>query len=320
MRDLDRGRGCRVTLNLKSWPMSMPGSKRRMIGKLWPKIPRPRRMYLTEDGILSDLQAKRGTGEPISFSFGFGGQERTWEDGRFIVPFFGTGVDSGHFVNEGYQVTASDVQSLLVSIHWDFRNVIERSRGWLEVVEPLAVEAQKVAYFSLRDRHRQDPQPWSLYTLGKHAHSQLIRHNAKGQYNAPFGQLRKLPEHEIVAAHCAFIESIDGPHVMDFAPAMQAAQLGDVVYLDPPYFETFDAYTGQPFDTQRLLAEIAAVRDRGITGAMSNSPAVVGLLESHGLIVGEGVEVYNYARSGTITVTMSERQPVAEVLVVWEGR
>jgi site-specific DNA-adenine methylase len=298
--------------------MSMPGSKRRMIGKLWPKIPRPRLVYLSEDDILSDLQADRLPRSPFRFSFGFGGPERTWRDGRFIVPFFGTGVDSGHFVNEGYQVVASDVHSLLVSMHWNFRNVIERSRAWLEVVEPLPVETQKIAYFKLRDRHREDPQPWSLYTLGKHAHSQLIRHNRKGEYNAPFGELRKMPTAEVVAAHVKFIESIDGPRVMDFASAMQAAQTGDVVYLDPPYYKTFNGYTGQPFDTPRLLAEIATVRDRGIAGAMSNSPAVLPLLEAHGLIVGDGVEVYSYTRAGTITVAMNERQPVAEVLVVWE--
>lgn len=310
-----------MTLDLKTWPMSLPGSKRRMIGKLWPKIPRPDTEIKQPDGC--PMPGVGGMHSDTYFDPDGGGcvwcGEEPGRVGRFVVPFFGTGVDSGHFVNEGFDVIASDAQPLLVELHNDFGRVVANARSWTERARGANLPGARDMFFKLRTEHNANPRPWMLYTLGKHAHSQLIRHNRAGKYNAAFGQLRKMPNPERVAAHVAFVESIEGPTVRDFADAMRAARFGDVAYLDPPYFETFDAYTGQPFDTPRLLSEIVALRDRGIAGAMSNSPAVVDLLEAHGLIVGEGVEVYRYTRAGTITVAMNERQPVAEVLVVWEG-
>lgn len=36
------------------------------------------RVYLSEEDLLGELESIQGTGQSISFSFGFGGPERTW--------------------------------------------------------------------------------------------------------------------------------------------------------------------------------------------------------------------------------------------------
>lgn len=74
-------------------PLAMPGSKRRVIERLAPFIPRP-------------------------------------SSGRMIVPFFGTGADSLFFVRSGLSVLASDANPDLVRLANEMEDAFERTRDF----------------------------------------------------------------------------------------------------------------------------------------------------------------------------------------------
>ena len=52
---------------------------------------------------------------------------------------------------------------------------------------------------------------------------------------------------------------------LDFAEAMESAQSGDLIYCDPPYFDSQTIlYGAQAFSLQRLFSAIATCKARGV--------------------------------------------------------
>lgn len=286
--------------DLSTWPMSLPGSKRRMIRKLWPLMPRP------------------------------GG------DRRFVLPFFGTGADAGFILDQGFRVAASDSQGLLIRWHIDVVNCVNWARSWADETERLIADVSdglevhgaeskaetilRFRYDQLREAYNLEPEACSLWLLGRLAYGQLIRHNRSGEFNAPFGELRKLPTPERIQAHERFIDSLDWLEVLDFELAALRAEPGDVVYMDPPYYGTFDAYTAQPFDHDRLIAVVMRLRSRGITWALSNSLAFVDVLLAAAPELRDEITIHTVPRSGAMNSKHDARQAVGEVLITWSPK
>lgn len=108
----------------------------------------------------------------------------------------------------------------------------------------------------------------------------LYRVNKKGLFNVPFGRYTNpticneanLREVSKVLSGVTFTQA-------DFELACQAAQPGDVVYLDPPYLplsatSAFTEYTAGGFGVQehhRLARQFAELADRGVFALLSNS-------------------------------------------------
>jgi DNA adenine methylase len=114
--------------------------------------------------------------------------------------------------------------------------------------------------------------------LNKHGYNGLVRYNASGKSNVPFGRYRKpyFPEKEM-AVLLALADRVTFTHG-DFADAMQAAEPGDVVYCDPPYIPlsstaNFTAYSAGGFgreQQERLAALAEELCARGVHVLISN--------------------------------------------------
>ncbi|MEM7537072.1 MAG: Dam family site-specific DNA-(adenine-N6)-methyltransferase [Chloroflexota bacterium] len=114
--------------------------------------------------------------------------------------------------------------------------------------------------------------------LNKHCFNGLCRYNRKGQYNVPFGRYKKpyFPEKEMNF----FVEKSQNAlfHHEDFVHVMQAAEIGDIVYCDPPYmplsdtanFTSYSAGGFGPEQQQRLAREAETLAARGIPVVISN--------------------------------------------------
>lgn len=114
--------------------------------------------------------------------------------------------------------------------------------------------------------------------LNKHCFNGLCRYNAKGGFNTPFGKYTKpyFPQQEMLyfyerAKQAVFEQA-------DFVTTLSQANVGDVVYCDPPYvplsktahFTSFSA-GGFGIEQQKMLAELAEdLAKRGICVVISN--------------------------------------------------
>ena len=231
--------------------------------------------------------------------------------GVFVVPFFGTGFDSAFMAHESFGVVAGDASELLVEMHKDFFWTVRLAQVWLDSD---GGDIDKPQFRALRASHNANPQAWSLYLLGKLAHGQLIRHNRKGDYNADFGQVRALPSMQRARDHEIFVRSIELT-AQSFELTLAQAQPGDVVYLDPPYLGTFDAYTARPFDSEALAAALADLTARGIAWAASNSPVFEAMLRAQPGIRDSELKVESFNRQGTISA--GSRAKASEILITW---
>jgi len=114
--------------------------------------------------------------------------------------------------------------------------------------------------------------------LNKHCFNGLCRYNQKGEYNVPFGRYKQpyFPEKELRFFHqhaqrACFQQA-------DFATVMAAAEVGDVIYCDPPYVPlsntaNFTSYSAGGFGVpaqQTLARQAVACAQRGIPVIISN--------------------------------------------------
>lgn len=112
--------------------------------------------------------------------------------------------------------------------------------------------------------------------LNKFGFNGLYRENSKGKFNVPHGGDRSgasIPDVATLTAVACALRGAD-IRVADFRDTIAAAQAGDVVYADSPYYDTFNKYTADGFadDAHNALAvALKAARDRGATVVASNS-------------------------------------------------
>ena len=269
-----------MTIGLRDYPITMPGSKRQVIERIYPLLPKLK--------------------------------------GDFIVPFFGTGVDSYFLIEHDHRVVAGEELGVLVSMHNDFVRVHEHAQGW--IASRWNAEIYKSAYNDLRvvynnkivDEHTIS---WIFYLLTRTSFNGLVRHNKAGGFNAPVGTFKANPvcSVERAAKHAEFINSLVGQRVFCRDYSSYRGTSSDVRYYDPPYLGTFNGYSGKPFDHDRFFAHLADDCKRGLPWGCSNSPAARLKFEEL------GATVYDLDRRDLMSMNPKTRKSdkAGEILAVW---
>lgn len=137
-------------------------------------------------------------------------------------------------------------------------------------------------YYNLRTMYNQykTDVPAVFVFLNKTGFNGLYRENRKGDYNTPFGKRSsvKMCDRDNIlrwsrALQTAFIVTPDFLHG-DFEDTVDSAAAGDFVYFDPPYYGTFEKYSGRGFtyaDNLRLARLMARLSEKGVYCMMSNA-------------------------------------------------
>ncbi len=198
---------------------------------------------------------------------------------RLIEPFVGSGAV---FLNTDYQ------EYLLADSNHDLINLFLRlqSRGE-EFVEycrtfftPQNNDSDVFYEFRTKFNSSDDTRLRSalFVYLNKHCFNGLCRYNLKGEYNVPFGKYKRpyFPEKELLyfAKKTENVQFI----VTDFNNTMEQAEIGDIVYCDPPYVPlsataNFTSYSSGRFGLQEqneLADQAKTLADRGIPVVLSN--------------------------------------------------
>jgi len=198
---------------------------------------------------------------------------------RLIEPFAGSGAVFMNTEFDSYLL--ADANADLINLYQILKT---QGEDFISECERLfqARTNQEAYYYRRREefnRCRNPRRKAALFIyLNRHGYNGLCRYNAAGIFNVPFGRYKRpyFPAQELLAF---YHKSTRAEFVhLDFDAVMQSAQIGDVVYCDPPYVPlsssaNFTCYSAGGFDMpqQQRLADLAEqARQRGIPVLISN--------------------------------------------------
>lgn len=206
---------------------------------------------------------------------------------RYFEPFFGGG--AVYFYFNPSTASINDINQNLIAAYLALRDKTDEVIDGLRLLQTeyhtMTDEEQRTFYYEQRQVFNQLPptdvaKTILLIFLNKTCFNGLYRENKKGQFNVPFGRYKNPlicnePQLRQAAQLLAHTEITSTP----FEQAVEAAQKGDFVYLDPPYHplnatSNFTGYSENDFTVQdqiRLKELVDDLTKRGCQVMLSNS-------------------------------------------------
>ena len=202
--------------------------------------------------------------------------------GRYVEPFLGGG--ALFFYLEPRQAVINDINDKLIGFYNGVRNNFLALRGELDELEKTYEQNRKEfdilkkthpndrvqdkneeLYYKLRamyngtaDKEYSDAALY--YYINKTAYSGMIRYNARGEFNVPFGRYTHLNTQVVSLSHSQLLKRAD-IHNCDYSDIFNMCNKDDFVFLDPPYDCIFSDYGNEEYkngfneDNHRKLAQ-----------------------------------------------------------------
>lgn len=185
--------------------------------------------------------------------------------GRYFEPFLGGGA---LFFSLGklHRPWLSDTNEALIRCYEGVRDSVA------DVIEELRRLPQtREAYESIREGYLT---PAKFIYVNKLGYNGLWRVNRAGKVNVPYGKKINVVW-DIEGLHAAS-RALQGAilHAQPFENTLCFARPGDLVFLDPPYWGTYGAYTAKRFteaDHGRLARCAATLVAKGVFVVVTNS-------------------------------------------------
>ena len=202
--------------------------------------------------------------------------------GRYIEPFFGGGALYFHL--EPQNALINDINTKLIGFYDGVKNdyphlhtelaevekIYETNRRDFDELKKLhpterVEDKNEDFYYKIRDMYnglaeKKYSDALIYFFINKTAYSGMIRYNAKGEFNVPFGRYQHLntslvsQEHSDLLSHTQIFNK-DYKEIFDMTAA------DDFVFLDPPYDCVFSDYGNEEYkdgfsdDSHRKLAQ-----------------------------------------------------------------
>lgn len=191
--------------------------------------------------------------------------------GTYYEPFLGSGAVLGTLAPS--QAVASDVLRPLIEIWQTLRQEPDVLKHWYSTRWQQCMSGEKVSeYERIKTAYNHYPNGADLLFLSRSCYGGVVRFRKDGHISTPCGVHSPIPPesfsrrvdlwHERVR-HTEFVHS-------DFEAMMRKAQPGDLIYCDPPYFDTQAIlYGSQKFSLQRLFNVIAECKKRDVYVVLS---------------------------------------------------
>lgn len=200
-----------------------------------------------------------------------------------FVDLFGGGFNVGINVNANY-VIYNDISQPVVELlkelkEKDVSQLLKEIECYITKYN-LSKE-NKEGYLSLREDYNKGKKtPIKFYTLLCYAFNNQIRFNGSGDYNMPFGKDRSSFNPTLKQKFINFVEVLHSRDCsftnrsfgeFDFSNLNE----NDLVYCDPPYFNSVASYNEQGGWTEEheksLLELLDGLNDKGVKFALSNN-------------------------------------------------
>ena len=201
--------------------------------------------------------------------------------GRYIEPFFGGGALFFHL--EPRQAIINDINPKLMAFYRGVRNNFTDLRKELDELEQCYTANRKdfdalkalhpdnhvkdkneELYYLLRDMFNGTinsiySEALLYYYINKTAYSGMIRYNARGEFNVPFGRYKHLNTKSVTLSHSKLLQQAELFNT-DYSDIFNMCADNDFVFLDPPYDCVFSDYGNEEYkdgfneDNHRRLA------------------------------------------------------------------
>lgn len=183
--------------------------------------------------------------------------------GRYIEPFFGGG--ALYFYLEPKKAIINDINSKLMAFYKGVKSDFELLSKELQEIEKtylinrrkfeelkaqtpdLRVDDENEAlYYQIRDMfndltEKKYSDALLYFFINKTAYSGMIRYNAKGEFNVPYGRYANLNTSLITKAHSKLLANTE-IYNLDYKYIFEMANEDDFMFLDPPYDCVFSDY------------------------------------------------------------------------------
>jgi DNA adenine methylase len=183
--------------------------------------------------------------------------------GRYIEPFFGGGALYFHL--EPKRAIINDINSKLIAFYLGVRDSFETLKAELTEIgkkyminrkkfeELKSITPQKrvddeneVLYYKIRDMfndltEKKYSDALLYFFINKTAYSGMIRYNAKGEFNVPYGRYASLNTSLVTKAHSSLLGNTE-IYNLDYSEIFYMAEENDFMFLDPPYDCVFSDY------------------------------------------------------------------------------
>ena len=200
---------------------------------------------------------------------------------RYIEPFFGGG--ALYFYLEPQNAIINDVNTKLYSFYKQMQEEYPSARKQLDELQMVYEQNQKeyeelkkkhpeervenkneALYYKIRDMFNHKIESEYLeavvyFFINKTAYSGMIRYNAKGEYNVPFGRYKNFNTRLITDGHYELLKETE-IYNYDYSEIFNMAGNNDFIFLDPPYDCVFSDYGNETYkdgfgeDEHRRLA------------------------------------------------------------------
>lgn len=187
---------------------------------------------------------------------------------KYIEPFFGGG--ALYFYLEPKNAIINDVNTKLYSFYKQMKEEYPIVREQLDKLQIIYERNQKeydklkkqhpedrvenkneALYYKMRDMFNHKIESEYLeavvyFFINKTAYSGMIRYNAKGEYNVPFGRYKNLNTKLITDKHYELLKRTE-IYNYDYSEIFNMAGNNDFIFLDPPYDCVFSDYGNEAY-------------------------------------------------------------------------
>lgn len=187
---------------------------------------------------------------------------------RYIEPFFGGG--ALYFFLQPEKAIINDVNCRLYGFYKEMQEKYPEARVQLDKLQKeyeknqrlyealksenpeIRVENKNEAlYYLMRDafNHKVDTEYLEsviYFFINKTAYSGMIRYNANGEYNVPFGRYKNFNTKRITDEHYVLLRRTE-IYNYDYSKIFAMAKDDDFVFLDPPYDCIFSDYGNETY-------------------------------------------------------------------------
>lgn len=188
--------------------------------------------------------------------------------GRYIEPFFGGGALYFHL--EPKKAIINDINSKLMEFYSGVKNnytnlhkelleiqqIYEKNHHDFEELKAQhpadrVEDKNEALYYRLRDMfndlvEKEYSDALLYFFINKTSYSGMIRYNAKGEFNVPYGRYPHLNTALVTEEHHKLLSTTE-IHNNDYKTIFDIATADDFVFLDPPYDCIFSDYGNEEY-------------------------------------------------------------------------